>query len=493
MKKIYTAAHTALFVALVMVLTAPPAYAGNDVQALAQEMYNGVFVNSDFSIKACYSDGTPIVAINTSRRLSPASTMKVITTATALSVLGSDYRWHTSIAYSGEIDSCGTLHGDLFIVGGGDPTFAADHSPYLHKQSADRLFGAMTQMIREAGIKAVDGGVCGDGSYFEGMREDPTWAYEDIGTYYGTCVSGLNFYENRKDLLVQGGAAEGDPISVSDGFPYTPWINWTYDCATGKAGSGDNLYMFSSDRTPNAVLYGTFAGSKGGKTVHFRNNFPEFTAANELRLYLISNGIPVSGQTLQLGFQGPLDAMDPMEKGVLRTLPEVTVLGGVPSLSLAEVVYKTNQESDNFYAEVLLRTLGKFWTGRSDRASSVEQLKTELETAGFRLGREVTLHDGSGLSAHDRVTADFMCDFLRDVYSRKDFGIFRRSLVKYGSRCFLKTGSMTGCRCLCGYIMPHLPGADAIIFSIMVNDSPSSIFEMDRQEKKLIDALSLLN
>lgn len=492
MGKINAAVSAVLTLAFTAVVSTVPVYAQTDVQTLVGEMYEGVFANCSFAVKACFSDGTPIASVNAARRMCPASTMKTITTATALSVLGGDYRWHTSLACSGEIDSCGTLHGDLFIIGGGDPTFAADHSPYLHKQSADRLFGAMASMLREAGIVAVDGGVCGDGSYFEGMREDPTWLYEDIGTYYGTCVSGLNFYENRKDLLIQGGQVEGAPLSVTDGFPATPWMRWIYNCATGKPGTGDKLFVFSSELTSKAVLYGTFGAGKGTKTVHFRNNFPEFTAANELRQYLISNGIPVTGKTLQLGCQGPLDECDSLS-WVLRALPEVTVLGSVPSLSLAEVVCKTNQESDNFYAEVLLRTLGKYRTGHSDLDSSAEQLKKELEAAGFHLGREVTIHDGSGLSIRDRVTAGFMCDFLRDVYFRKDFETFRRSLVKYGQRCFLKTGSMTGCRCLCGYIMPHLPGHNAIIFSIMVNDSEKTVYELDRQQKKIIDALSLLN
>lgn len=489
MKKI----SAAILATLTTFVAAASVYAQSDIKALAQEMNDSIFSSGSFAVKACYSDGAPIVAINASKRMCPASTMKTITTATALSALGEDFRWHTSVAYSGQIDTCGTLHGDVFVIGGGDPTFAADHSPYLHRQSADRLFDAMAAILREAGIKAVKGGVCGDGSYFEGMREDPTWVYEDIGTYYGTCVSGLNFYENRKDLLIQAGPSEGSSLSIVDGYPDTPWMRWSYDCTTGKCGTGDNLYMFSSDRTPNAVLYGTFAAGKATKTVHFRNNFPEFTTANEFRLYLISNGIPVLGQTLQLGCQGPLDAADSLTGRVLRARPHVTVIGSVPSLTLAEVVYKTNQESDNFYAEVLLRTLGKIRAGRSDRESSIGQLKRELEAAGCRPGSDITLHDGSGLSIRDRVTADYMCDFLQNVYDRKEFDSFLHSLVKYGQRCFLKTGSMTGCRCLCGYIMPHLPSGRAIIFSIMVNDSEQSIFKMDCQQKKFIDALTLLN
>lgn len=156
------------------------------IAALAVSEYGDTLVNRN--------SGIPMV---------PASNMKLITTGTALESLGGGYRWETGIAYSGKIEN-GVLKGDLYIVGGADPTlgaklgFAEDFSLVLDR---------WTEMVRRAGIRKIEGFVVGDGRCMDGPMEDPTWLWEDLGTYYGAGASGLSFYENRKTFRVTPGTA----------------------------------------------------------------------------------------------------------------------------------------------------------------------------------------------------------------------------------------------------------------------------------------------
>ena len=80
-----------------------------------------------------------VVAYMPDISLATASTMKALTTATALQVLGSEFKFETKIAYSGTVDEQGTLHGDLYIIGGGDPTFGSDNMPSLMDFLANRI------------------------------------------------------------------------------------------------------------------------------------------------------------------------------------------------------------------------------------------------------------------------------------------------------------------------------------------------------------------
>ena len=145
--------------------------------------------------------GDTLVACNPDKNMVPASNLKLVTTGTAIDFLGSGYRFRTSLAYSGHITG-GVLHGDLYIIGGGDPTLAADDSIAL---PAEAVFSQWKSYVEKAGISKIEGRIIGDSRYFDSVAEEDTWVWNDIGTYYGTGTSGLSFYENKKDFLVEAG------------------------------------------------------------------------------------------------------------------------------------------------------------------------------------------------------------------------------------------------------------------------------------------------
>ena len=113
------------------------------------------------------------------RRMVPASNMKLITTGTALHALGPDFKFETGIGYTGEVDADGTLHGDVYIVGGGDPTVGVADTVAV---KPDALFWRWKSFLKDAGISRIDGRIIGDGRAFEGHLENQTWGYDDLGT-----------------------------------------------------------------------------------------------------------------------------------------------------------------------------------------------------------------------------------------------------------------------------------------------------------------------
>ncbi|MBR4408325.1 MAG: D-alanyl-D-alanine carboxypeptidase [Bacteroidales bacterium] len=126
-----------------------------------------VLGTSSWGVVAMRADGDTIVSFNGRRRLVPASNVKLLTTGLAMNELGADFRFRTSLAYSGRIEG-GTLKGDLYIVGGGDPTLGSKDSIAV---ATDALFASWKAILDKAGISRIEGRVIGDGRYFDGPIE----------------------------------------------------------------------------------------------------------------------------------------------------------------------------------------------------------------------------------------------------------------------------------------------------------------------------------
>ena len=227
-------------------------------------------------ILAISAEGDTIASWNPSTLLMPASNMKLLTTGLALDALGSGFEYRTRIGYSGEIcDS--TLAGDLYIIGGGDPTLASDDSIAT---ALGEVFRHWTGFLEKAGIKKINGHIIGDGRYFGlPMPEEQTWQWDDCGTYYGAGVNGLTFFENMQTFSVAPGAGIGDPVSIQEKFPECPWMEYRFSCTTGEPGTGDKLYFYTTDMFPAGEMRGTFAVDRGPKTLECSNKFPAYTCA----------------------------------------------------------------------------------------------------------------------------------------------------------------------------------------------------------------------
>ena len=448
------------------------------------------------SICARTGEGTVLIDIDADNMVIPASNLKLISTGAALHKLGPDFRFRTDIGYSGEV-SDGVLHGDLYIIGGGDPTLASKDS--IAAPMAE-TFASWEKMVREAGIRRIDGRIIGDGRYFDGMAEHGTWQTGDLGTYYGAGATGLMFYENMQSFMVTAGEKPGAPVDIKTHFPDTPWLEIRHACTTGVAGTGDQLYLYSSDLAPVAEMRGTFAADRQSKRLDCSNRFPEYTCASYFADHLGSRGISCSGgpSDFRLCSGNPQDA-------------EVTILGYTSSPVLKRIAFETNHASNNLFAETLLKTLGKEMTGSACYDSSYVALNSILKELAVDTSHGARIVDGSGLSRQNYVSADFMCRFLEAMMHSPCFEDYistlpspgsngtlaanmKNSPAEHRSRVKVKSGSMNGVRCYSGYIIPT-EGCkdDTIIFSIMVNNSTSPTWKVRQLLDKMMAALAAAN
>lgn len=449
------------------------------------------------SICARSGDGRTLVDIDGDNMVMPASNMKLISTGAALHALGSDFRFKTGLGHDGKIAD-GVLKGNLYIIGGGDPTLGSKDSIAT---SLDRTFAQWEKFVRDAGIRRIEGMIIGDGRYFEGMPEHPSWLWSDIGTYYGAGATGLMFYENMQSFTASPGQKVGDPVNIAPSYPETPWMEFRYNCATGNKGTGDQLYMYASDLTPVAEIRGTFGVDRARKRVDCSNKFPEYTCASYFADYLKGRGIPS---------EGPADFRLCTDINGTPTA-NLSMLGSTSSPSLKRIAFETNHASNNLYAETLFRSIGKAKTGSACYDSSYVALNDVLKELEINASKGLQIVDGSGLSRQNYVSADFICDFLAAMMESPCFEDYVSSLPSPGShgtlaynmqnipaetkaRIKVKSGSMNGVRCYSGYIIPT-EGCkeDTIIFSIMVNNCTAPTWKIRPLLDKIMAVLAEAN
>lgn len=331
--------------------------------------------------------GKELFARRADRRLAPASNEKLYTTATALLRFGADGTFTTQAQLGADeaVSPKGVLDGDLYLVGGGDPTLN------------DVALKALAQaIVTTTHLTAVTGGIVGDESVFDALRgsRDSGFAPDD-------------------DL---GGQLGG--------------LTWGHGRAT-----------------------------PGG---------PATVAAARLQFFLEKLKVKVR-RTARTG----LVADAPGGPGA--------VVGTAISPPMATIAAITNQPSDNFYAETLLKDLGARFGTAGTTSAGVKVVRTQLAAEG--IAPPPTVVDGSGLSRSDRTTPRQLVTLLRGM-QRSDVGsAFTASLAVPGrigtlagrmrgtdaaGRCQAKTGTLHGVSALSGYC--RTLGGRTVAFSFLEND-----------------------
>lgn len=462
--------------------------------------------NASVSILAVTAAGDTLASIDCNRLLLPASNLKLVTTGLAMHSLGADYRYSTKIGYTGTIKD-GVLDGDLYIIGGGDPT-TASRNPIA--RPVNEIFANWKDCLDKAGIRHVGGRIIGDARCFEPMPEHETWQYADIGTYYGCGVSGLSYFENELLFSVGPGEKAGDPVVIRQLYPSTPWMTIGQDTRTGKAGTPNTLYLYTTDLSPNAIWRGSFPLGRSPKTEEAANKFPAYTCAWHFTEYLENHGISCGCGPLQCC--GPLSPEDPSTPENLRTpvapADKIIVLGETLSPKMSDIAGVTNRDSNNLYAETLMKTLGMEYCGAGCYDSSYVAVSRLLDEIGVDESSEYRIYDGSGLSRQNLVSAGFFCEFLLRMMDSPCFGEYigtigcpggegtmkprLRSLPEdVRERIRMKSGSMTGVRCFSGYVIPESGSReDTVVFSIMTNNFTCRVSEVQPLIDSLIAAIA---
>ena len=461
-----------------------------------------------WGVKAVKAGGGTVAEYGSGTRMMPASNLKLFTTGLALNELGPDYRFKTRLAYSGTIEN-GVLKGDLYIVGGGDPTIGARDSVAFPLQ---KTFSEWEKLVRAAGIRSIEGFVVGDGRWLDCEPQDMSWQLEDAATGDGTVMTGLGFGGGLQAFTVAPGAKVGDPVKVTPQFPDTPWMSWTHTAVTGASGTGDRLYYSCTGLAPVASMTGTLALGTAAKRITCTNAFGALTCAFYFYRYLENQGIIAS--------EGPAD-VDP--SGLLRDFAadgeqarravaqqSLHFIGESYSPPLKDIVRQANVQSDNYYAEALLRIMAREKAGSAgpDACASVRQ--DAFARLGVAGADRQQFQDGSGLSRKNYVTPDFTVRYLTAMTGSAAYPDFLASLPQAGSgtlvsrlrsapesvrtRVRVKSGSMNGVRCFSGYILPSDGKPEnTIVFSIMTNNTVVPVSRMNFIMDRIITLLAQEN
>lgn len=439
--------------------------------------------SSLLGVFAVKGNSDTLVSYNPHRKLMPASNNKLITTGIAMLQLGPDWQYSTSLQTDADICN-GELAGDLYIVGTGDPTIGAG---YEGTPELEETFAGWKAILDSLGIRRINGKIVGDGRFFNGESIPESWEIFDLGyDYFGACEA-LNVYENIVRLKVPGGTAPGKRISgiIADN-PQLPWLNVESE-AFGEDGQANRLYAIPSILKPYAVVRGTLGVKRKESCLEINNSFPAYTCAQLFHDYLVENGIQIGGGYADISPCGNVrsDLGKPDEGPQAQTA--LAVLGSTESIALKQIIADCNRESDNFYAETLLRTVGKDITGASDYRSCSAARDSMFVRLGLTPAEGYELVDGSGLSRHNYVAPEFLVRFLSAMRDTPIYRDYLESLPQPGfgtlkprikdepdsvkTRVFMKSGSFEGTICFSGYILAEDGNPDnTIVFSIMSNN-----------------------
>jgi D-alanyl-D-alanine carboxypeptidase/D-alanyl-D-alanine-endopeptidase (penicillin-binding protein 4) len=411
-------------------------------------------------VRSLWHDDT-LYSLNASRMQTPASTMKLVTSAVAAEKLGWDFRYTTKIYATGPL-SGGDLDGDLVIVSNGDPTINTRHPERWG------AFDAWAKELYAKGVRRVGGQLIGDDNAFAEPGWGVGWAWDDLSLGYGTAVGALQYNENEVELLIGPGLEPGARAIIS----------------TSPPGSGlilDHAVTTVAEGQPSRVAFERIPGSNmlrvsgqvaiGAAAISQDASVPNPTILylNALREALARNGIFVGGN--------PLDIDDARVK---PDYAKATVLLEDRSSTLETIVDVCLKWSRNEYAETMLRSLAP--AGEATAEAGLDVLRETLSKWGIP-GELYVARDGSGLSRNDYLSADVLMRLLTAVWrDPRHMEPFRKTLPEAGisgtlanqlkdtpasGRVWAKTGSMSNVRSLAGYVMTL--DNEPLVFSFMAN------------------------
>lgn len=433
-----------------------------------------------------------IASHNSDMLVVPASTQKLITTTTALMLMGSDYQYETTLEHDGHIDGNGVLHGNLYIRGSGDPSLGA--ARFDDTLSVEHLFGHWLTGVRKAGISRVTGHIVADERLFDQEMVPRRWLWNHMGNYFGAGASGLSVNENEYTIFFNAGGAPGQPASVVKTEPYIPGMVLLNEVSTGPAGSGDQVYIFGAPYAQDRQLTGTVPLGAADFPVRGSMPDPPLFMAEAFRDFLTRHDIIV---------QGPGSSYRRLESDGVIASEHRETLSSWHSPWLFDIIYRTNMASVNVYAENLLRSIGHHVSGQGSLDAGLQAINAHWE-ASLSPGPPLRMMDGSGLSPCNRISARQLATIMNAAAQHPAFGIILSSLplagysgslanhfrgTKSEGRLRAKSGFLQNTIAYAGYT-PMLNG-NLAAFVIIVNDYEGRPATMRSKMISLMDSITL--
>lgn len=407
--------------------------------------------------------GTVLYARNAARPMVPASNLKLIVAAAAAHHLPADYRFRTSLYATGPVRD-GVLEGDLVLYGRGDPMISSRYFP-----TRTAVFEMIADSLRARGIRRITGGVVADESWWdrEYVRED--WDPSDRLWWYAAPVSALGFNDNSIDFRILPGASAGAPARIT-AEPASGAYRLQNATRTVAAG-GRQTVDFERGTGPGAVrAFGQIPLGAGASTESFAVDDAARWTGTVFREVLEARGIAVA-------------------RGEVRIVsdPAASVSGGSAALvewlspPLPQAIGPVLLTSQNWFAEALVKTMGREVQGRGTWEAGLALERAFLTQVVGIDPADFVLRDGSGLSAHNRVTPRALArllEYVRDTprqavvrarlpVSGAQDGSLRSRLTDLSGRVSAKTGYIGGVNSMSGFV--RAADGRELVFVVLAN------------------------
>ena len=421
--------------------------------------------------------GETLAALHAGDGFIPASNMKLLTTGAAMSVLPADFTFRT------EFQVAGTT---LIIKGSGDPglgdpALLEDAEPPMNVR---RLVESLVGAVKEAAPGRIDRVVVDD-RIFDRQYVHPAWPENQLQKYYCAPVGGVNFHTNIVTFFPGPSPAGIDHPPIVALEPEAPWIEIENKGRTGPRGA-NSIWV---QRAPAANTFRVFGeigpGPKVAADVSLFEPpvfFGRLIAAELLRASVTVGGVRPDADLTRGDYERTLGAVslaDGESFGGARTVAAV-------STHVADVYARINRDSQNMYAESLLKRVGREVTGEAGSWASGASIvrMTLAQFVGPEAAASTVVSDGSGMSRENRVSPRTMTRWLAALQANSRFGeAFLASMAEPGEGTLrsrfrgtrlscdvhAKSGKLDGVRCLSGFVIDPDTGR-RVAFSVLVND-----------------------
>ncbi len=459
---------------------------------LSQRVDTPPFDRNLWSIVVTDLDGTVLYSHNAERLFVPASNTKLVVAAAASALLPPGWTVRTSLYATGPVVD-GVVRGDVVLYGRGDPTwskrcYAVDTTAV--GMCVDDPLGSLRSIagqLRALGIHQVGGSVIGDGSYFEPTTVHPAWEGYDLNWWYAAPVSGLAVNDNSIDIEYGPGPAVGAPATIT----FTPdFGSITIENRTWTSPAGERRTIDFFRRPASLALWaeGSVPITNGTRTEYFALPDPNLFAAQALRQVLADSGISVTGSV-----SSTTDSLRYRHARLTVALAEVT------SRPLADWIFPILNTSQNLFAEMLLKQLGKQFGTTGSWKEGIE-VETRFLTDSVGIDpTQFSLRDGSGLASANLMSAMAFVQILGYMRQHPNYPAFAAGLPRSGQRgslksrflrtplegkVYAKTGSISRVNSLSGYV--DTPAGRTLILSIIANNHAQNGAAMLRQIDSLV-------
>jgi D-alanyl-D-alanine carboxypeptidase/D-alanyl-D-alanine-endopeptidase (penicillin-binding protein 4) len=428
-------------------------------QAVDRILKRPPFDRAHWGILFLDESGGELYSRNADRLFVPASTTKLVVSAAASALLPPEFRIATSIYATGPIDD-GVLDGNLVVYGRGDPSFSPRcyGLDTLAVGACDSLWtriDALAGGIVARGIQHVTGAIVGDGSYFDGQLVHPEWDSYDLNWWYAAPVGALGFNDNSLDVTYGPGATVGAPVQVSF-EPDLGFVVFENRTRTLPAGERRSIDFFREPGTVRIWANGGVPVGARERTEYFAVPDPNLYFVLALRAALARRGVSIAGPTRS--------TTDSTSYAVHRSSEPVAE---VLSRSLPDMLFPILNSSQNWFAEMLLKVLGRQQLGEGTwRAGLEAEALFLIDSVGVDPAA-FSLSDASGLSSGNLLTPRALVKllaymrehpnnrgFLRGLARSAERGSLRRRFVgtPLEGRVLAKTGSIAHVNSLAGYL-----------------------------------------